>query len=150
MRHIEEAEQAALVEWAAYVSILDDDRKPVQLCELIIAIPNGAHLAGDDKQRGMQMGRLIAMGVKPGAADLFVPLARGEWHGLFVELKKPRKAFKYPSDLARAVSPAQEAFGELVGRFRFKHAVCYGFDEARNVIERYIDGRDLVLAEGAP
>lgn len=149
MRHLEEAEQAALVEWAAYVSILDDDRKPVQLCELIIAIPNGAHLAGDDKRRGMQMGRLIDMGVKPGAADLFVPLARGDWHGLFIEMKKPRNAFKYPSDLARAVSPAQQSFGELVGRFGYWHVVCYGFDEARHVIEQYIEGRDVLLSEGA-
>jgi hypothetical protein len=147
MRHLEEAEQAALIEWAAFTRVTDDAGKSIQLGEILFAIPNGAHLAGDDRQRAGQMGRLVAIGFRPGAADLFAMLARGSWHGLFLEMKKPRREFDGPADVRRAVTPAQASFGAIAARMGFRHVVCYGFDEARHELERYIDGRDIVLTE---
>ncbi len=48
------------------------------------SIPNGAVLSGDGKARGMQMNRLKATGLKPGAPDLIIV-----WDGalLCLELK---------------------------------------------------------------
>jgi len=48
------------------------------------AIPNGAVLAGGKKERGMQMNKLKATGLKPGAPDLFV-IYNGRFIG--IELK---------------------------------------------------------------
>lgn len=146
-RHLEEGEQATLLEWASYIFVTANDGRSVCLHDLIVAIPNGAYLAGDEKQRGAQMGRLLALGLTPGAADVFVMLARGQWHGLFIEMKKRRKDFASAADARRAVSPLQRGFGELAQRMGFRYVVCYGFDEAKHAIESYVDGRDIVLEE---
>lgn len=50
--------------------------------QLIHAIPNGG---GRSKA---EAGRLKAEGVKSGVSDLFLPVARGRYHGLYIELKK--------------------------------------------------------------
>ena len=47
---------------------------------LIHSIPNEATYRN---------GRLRAMGVKPGVPDLHLPVARGGFHGLWLELKRP-------------------------------------------------------------
>lgn len=148
-RHLEEAEQIALLDWASHVSIVADDGTPVSLRKLLIAIPNGAHLAGDEIQRAIQIKRLKRLGLQPGVADLFLQLARGSWHGLWIEMKKPRKEFDTPRRAQRAVSDDQRDFAVSSNRFGYRHVVCYGFDEARPVIEAYISGRDIVLAEGS-
>lgn len=48
---------------------------------LIFAIPNGG------KRSKATAGKLKAEGVRAGVPDLFLPIARGRWHGLFIELK---------------------------------------------------------------
>lgn len=48
---------------------------------LIFAIPNGG------KRSKATAGRLKAEGVKAGVPDLFLPVASGRHHGLFIELK---------------------------------------------------------------
>jgi hypothetical protein len=50
--------------------------------ELLFAIPNG----GARSKR--TAGRLKAEGVKPAIPDLMWPVARGTYHGLFVEMKR--------------------------------------------------------------
>jgi hypothetical protein len=58
--------------------------KALPLASWYCAIPNGAVLSGDGKARGMQMNRLKATGLKPGAPDLIII-----WNGslLCLELK---------------------------------------------------------------
>lgn len=53
--------------------------------------PNGSVLAGNPKQRGMQMNKLKATGLKPGAPDLFV-LVRGVLFGFEVKTDTGRLA----------------------------------------------------------
>ncbi|MEO8466267.1 MAG: hypothetical protein ABI640_13065 [Gammaproteobacteria bacterium] len=139
MRHLEEGEQLAVLQWASLTQVMIDDGPRVRLAELIIAIPNGAHLAGDERQRAMQMARLKRIGLKPGVADLLVTVARGASHGLWIEMKKPRGAFgRALAKLKAAVSAEQLAFGALQARVGYRHAICYGFEEARAVILGYL------------
>lgn len=147
MRHLEEGEQTAVVQWAAYVKVRLDDGALVPLSELTIAIPNGAHLAGDERARAMQMSRLKRLGLRPGAADLLITLARGAWHGLWIEMKKSRKDFR-KGEAARAVSADQRAFKLLQHRAGYRCVACYGFEEARDAILTYLEERDAVLTEG--
>ena len=47
----------------------------------LFAIPNGGHR---DVRTGVKLKR---EGVRPGIPDLFLPVARGSFHGLFIEVK---------------------------------------------------------------
>ena len=55
------------------------------LVQLLFHIPNG----GSGPLKGMA-GKMKAQGVKPGVSDLFLPVARQSFHGLWIELKAPR------------------------------------------------------------
>lgn len=55
----------------------------------ITAIPNGAHLAGNDAARFKQMGALKGDGLKVGFPDLLCLWAPGK--GCSIEVKRPKK-----------------------------------------------------------
>lgn len=54
----------------------------------LFSIPNASHLAGNQKQRFAKAAKLKAEGLRPGAADLFLAVARGDYHGFFIEMKR--------------------------------------------------------------
>ena len=106
----EDLEQEAVVAWC--------DLKHIP----IVHIPN------EGKRSVSYAARLKRMGLRSGFPDLFVPLARGIYHGLFIEMK-------YGSGRA---SGAQEGWLRLLSREGYAVSICYGFDEARHVIEKYL------------
>lgn len=88
MKHIEHLYQSAVVEWA--------DTHAGRYPELsrLFAVPNGAFLHGEPKQRARQMKRLRQEGLKEGVLDLWLPvpvlqrpLIAGEALGLVIEMK---------------------------------------------------------------
>ena len=80
----EAQEQIAVMRWAEMQS-----NKYPEL-NLLFHIPNGSY------KSKAQAGLFKAMGLKSGVPDLFLPVARGEFHGLFIEMKtnkgRPSKA----------------------------------------------------------
>ena len=72
----EESHQTALFAWAA----LHANECP-QL-RLLLAIPNGG------LRNKVTAGKLKAQGVKAGVPDIFLPVARGRYHGLWIEMKE--------------------------------------------------------------
>jgi hypothetical protein len=56
-----------------------------------IHIPNGAWLGGNTAQRARQMARLKAEGLQPGASDYLVAVPRGQYPGMFLEIKAKGK-----------------------------------------------------------
>lgn len=115
----EDTEQMQLFEWARWAS-----GKYPEL-ELMYHIPNGG---GRSKA---EAGRFKAMGVKAGVPDIFLPCARGGWHGLYIELKRLRGG---------SVSPAQKQWIELLKEQGYRCIVCKGMDAAREEIVRYLEG----------
>ena len=115
MQH-EEAEQAALFEWAAY--------KTCQWPELafLFHIPNGG------LRNKATAARLKAAGVKPGVPDLFLPATRGHYAGLFIEMK-------YGSNKP---TPDQQRYLDMLQREGYAVAVCYGCEEAIETIAAYL------------
>ena len=108
----EEEEQTALFSWAA----LMEARFPV--LRLFHHIPNGG------KRSKREAARFKAAGVKPGVSDLFLPCARGAFHGLYIELKA----------LDGRPSEAQVEFAEGVREEGCLCVFCYGAEEAEKVI----------------
>ena len=98
----------------------------------LFAIPNGSVLAGNKSARARQMNALKAEGFKPGVSDLFLMVARGDHHGLFIEMKDKGKT-------ACSVSDSQKAHLELAEREEYMACWCPGSESAINVIKEYMD-----------
>lgn len=117
----ESEEQQALMQWAARRA-----GKHPELA-LLFHIPNGG-------SRGRaEAGRFKAEGVKSGVPDLFLPAARGPWHGLFIELKRRRSG---------RISVAQKIWLQELKKQGYAVAVCRGWEEAANVLARYMEGSE--------
>ncbi len=114
--HDEHAEQVALFRWAAIA------RSRYPELALLYAIPNGGH-------RHIQVARrLKAEGVKPGVPDICLPVPRGNWGGLYIELKTARGA----------VSKAQCGWLKALQDQGYLATVCRGWEPARTLIEEYL------------
>ena len=91
---------------------------------LIVHVPNGAHLAGDDAARFRQMGALIGDGLKKGFPDLICIWNRGV---AFMEIKRP----------GGRLSPDQRAMHERLADLGHVPAVVMSAEEAWHfLIER--------------
>ena len=115
----EDDEQKTVMEWAMLMS-----RQFPEL-ELLHHIPNGGSRHPAEAQK------LKAMGVKAGVPDLFLPVARGGAHGLWVEMKR-RKGGK--------LSPDQKAWIEALTAQHYTVIVAHGADEACDAIYQYLEG----------
>ena len=113
----EAQEQTTLFQWATLMI----HRWPE--LRLLHHIPNGG------SRNAIEAARLKAQGVKAGIPDIFLPCARGEWHGLYIELKR-RKGGR--------VSDEQKEMIRLLIEQKYKAVVCYGWEEAKNVIVEYM------------
>lgn len=114
----EHDEQAALFEWAGLMQ-----GKYPEL-SLLAAIPNGG-------KRDAKTGAMLkAEGVKKGFPDIILPVARGAYHGLLIELKAGRNK---PTEYQAWWLVQLREQGYSAG-------VCYGFEEARDVILDYLRG----------
>ncbi len=117
MPHVSESvEQINLFRWA----VLHERAYP----ELILLhhIPNGG------LRNKTTAKRLKAEGVKPGVPDICLPVSRGLFHGLYIELK---------SETGRT-SDNQEFWLEELAKQGYSTHVCYGWEEAAGVIEIYL------------
>ena len=112
----EEIEQATLFRWASYAQMQNEELK------LMYHIPN-------EGKRSAAMGaRLKAEGLKAGVPDVCLPTAHGGYIGLYIEMKvKPNKPTENQKQWLRDLRRA--------GHFT---AVCYSWEEAKNLIEEYI------------
>ena len=113
----EEQEQELIFRWAAYESATHPELR------MLYAIPNGG------KRDRITGARLKATGVKAGVPDMCLPVARGSYHGLYIELK--RKKGGHVSD------DQWNWLRDLIG-YGYKAVVCKGFDEARATILDYL------------
>lgn len=111
--------QEALFRWAEY----EKTNQPE--LSLLFHIPNGG------KRDARSAHYLKLQGVKAGVPDLLLPVARGKWHGLFIELKhgvnKPSKN--------------QEAWIENLKQQGYAVVVCYDWEKAAELLKVYIGGQ---------
>ena len=124
MSHPEDDEQEALFSWAR----LNVQRYPE--LEALYSIPNGAALAGKPKQRAMQMARLKKTGLRPGVSDVCLPIKRGPYGSLWIEMKAPGRL--------KGVSEDQKEWGALMVKLGNRFVVCDTWEKARDVILGYL------------
>jgi hypothetical protein len=124
-RHIEDGEQVALMGWARRYRIVIGIGSGHLLSDYLYAVPNGG-------RRGKaEAARLKAAGVKAGVSDLHLPLPRGIFHGLWIELKAPKP---HPS----STSTEQRAWLKRMREAGHRAEVCYGAADAIASIQAYL------------
>jgi hypothetical protein len=127
----EAAHQTALFAWAA----LQLQRWPE--LRWLHHIPNGGSRGDDAKSRAIRGSQMKAQGVRTGVADICLPVRRGVWSGLYIEMKKPsEKPVKATSK--GGVSDEQAEFGAFVQSQGFGWIVCYSWEEAAEVLTQYL------------
>ena len=122
----EQKEQEALFRWRDLVR--STGRYPG--IGTMFAIPNGAHLQGNDARRAAQWSRLRRAGARSGVSDVFLPVARNGRHGLWIEMKAPK-----PHDAP--VTKDQTAWITEMREEGYEAHVAYGWSEAIGIINRY-------------
>lgn len=109
IKRSEATEQQAVVEYCFYNRIT------------IFAIPNGG------SRNKLEAANLKRQGVKAGVPDLFVPVARRGFHGLFIEMKYGKNK----------TTPAQDDWLNTLNREGYLAKVCYGYAEAVELLKYY-------------
>lgn len=89
------------------------------------AIPNGG------SRHRLEAYALKRAGLLPGVPDLCVPIPSCGKHGLYIELKRQGPGSK--------ISPEQEDVVERLNNNGYMATVCYGFEEAKSVVEDYLN-----------
>jgi hypothetical protein len=113
----EAQEQEAVIRWAAMSTGMYPE------LALLFHIPNGG------SRNKVEAAHLKKLGVKAGVPDLFLPVARGAYHGLFIEMKREKGG---------RVSEDQQGWLLALGNYGYATAVCHGYEEARETIENYL------------
>lgn len=100
----------------------------IQYCDWqgipIFHIPNGG------KRNAREAVNLKRQGVKAGVPDLFLPVAKGGYHGLFIEMKVGKNK---PTE-------NQIKWMSLLSEQGYAVSVCYGADKAIKAIQGYLKG----------
>jgi hypothetical protein len=111
----EHDEQCALFEWAHY--------QYPELLRWMFAIPNGGLR---NKATAVKMKN---EGVRAGVSDIFCPIPRGCYHGLFLEMKVGHNKL---TDL-------QKEFQNYATQQGYCCKVAYSADEAIKIIDEYLE-----------
>ena len=114
----ESAEQTHLFKWAAY------EQNSYPELKLMFHIPNGG------SRNKLEAANLKRQGVKAGVPDICLPVARGNYHGLFIEMKNA-------SGKNKATDKQKEWIQDL-NRQGYMAIVCYGWQEASEVLKKYM------------
>lgn len=114
---LEDSEQATLFEWATYAA-----GKHPEL-ELLYAIPNGGY------RHKRTAAILKRTGVKAGVPDIHLPVAKGKYHSLYIEMKRRKNS---------TTTVNQKLWHEALKEQGHACHVCKGWEEARDVILKYL------------
>jgi len=115
----ENQHQALVVKWSQQEAI----RSKWPELKLLFHIPN-------ERICSVQQGaNLKRMGVKRGVPDLCLPVARGVYHGLFIEMK---------TESGTATSD-QKWWGDQLKEQGYMWAVCKGWESAVKLLEIYLN-----------
>ena len=99
------------------------------LSDYALHVPNGG------RRSLIEAARFKQLGVKPGVPDVFLPIACGGYHGLWIEMKA----------IGGRLSEAQLEVIAMLRSQGYRVEVCYGWDAARAAVERYLGPTSAVV-----
>ena len=114
---LEGAEQAVVIRWCLW----HESRWPE--LRWLFAVPNG------EKRPKVTAAILKGQGVKPGVPDLILPVPRGPYHGLAIEMKRVK---------GRGPTEEQELWLDGLAGMGWRTQTCWGADEAIDLIRQYM------------
>ena len=124
---LEHDEAVALMQWVDLII----NRYPE--LELLFHVPNGGFRSKNTAKK------LKAEGVKKGVPDYILPVARGPYHGLFLELKRTKGG---------KTSPEQEALINKLRKQGYLALVAKGWEHASRILMGYLSLLSPVIPEG--
>ena len=117
MKTTEHQEQVAVINWFRL--------QYKQYANYLFAIPNGGI-------RNIRTAvKLKKEGVLAGVSDLFLMIPMNGYHGLWIEMKS----------IDGRVSNSQKEFMGAATLMGYPAIVCYGFEDAKNAINNYLQNR---------
>lgn len=119
----EHTEQSMVIHWANRNS----DRLP-ELKWLHSSL-NGIFIPAPPAIRARIINHMKAEGMKKGIPDLFLPVAKRGWHGLYIEMKR---------EDGGKVRDEQKEFMEFADKQGYYAVVCHGYTEAVDTLEWYL------------
>ena len=117
MKHLEAAHQAQVIEWSKWA--YKTGKYP--LLNMLHCSLNGVKLSGTQAKVAKGQGMLS------GVPDLFLPVPKNGFHGLFIEMKSEKGK----------ITDNQHWFLTNAESLGYKTAVCYSAKEAISAIEAY-------------
>lgn len=116
----ESQEQQWLMQWAELQKSVHPE------LQLLFHIPN------EGLRHPATGRRMIAEGMKSGVPDLMLPVPRGGYHGLFIEMKRLKGG---------VVSDSQKGWLAALRKQGYRCEVCRGYEAAVTVIRDYLGGK---------
>ena len=90
------------------------------------------HHTPNEGKRSVSTGaKMKREGLVSGVPDIHLPVAKGKYHSLDIELKRVKHS---------KISKEQEAFIRLLNMYDNFAIICYGWEQAIKVIEWYLKG----------
>ena len=117
LKHLESAHQQQVIEWARMAS----RSAKYPMLELLHCSLNGVKLTKTQAVIAKSQGMLS------GVPDLFLPVTRGKYHGLYIEMKHG----------SNTLTDNQKKFLQNAANVGFAVSVCYSAQEAIKRIEDY-------------
>lgn len=116
MERTEHQEQVTLFRWVDLVKTGQPE------LSLLHAIPNGGH------RHKAVAARMKAEGVRRGVPDLCLPVASGEYHGLYIEMKSHKGR----------LSSEQKEWADALESQGYRFQMCRSWQEAAMTIADYL------------
>lgn len=101
---------------------LFDICKYIKGCEYMFAIPNGGH------RNYVEAINLKKQGTRSGVPDLMLPIPKGKYHGLFIEMKYGKNK----------PTQNQTEYINYLNSVGYLAVVCYSCEEAIKIINEYL------------
>jgi len=100
----------------------------VPALEWLHAIPNGGARGDDAKSRAIRGATMKAEGVRDGVADIFLPVPKYPYHGLYIEMKTP----------TGQIRPSQKAFRTFALAQGYAFSFERSWRDAADLIQWYL------------
>jgi hypothetical protein len=104
----------------------------MRVWDYLIAIPN-------EGKRDPKVGaKHKKLGLKPGVSDLFLAYPMTSVHGMWIEMKKPRRDFRSENEADNAATEEQQEWITKMNAIGYMAFVCYGADDTIETIKTYL------------